>query len=174
MLSASRFPLAMLPTLGVPVDRWRTCLAEYAVLCGGRGAVEVRRHLEPQYVHVIALGTGQLTPHSLVAARFPNLNPKGLSITEPCRFAGVAVVVTLVLLGQASELRARRRTGTAIRRDSWLRHRPCAGWSGTGRSWKKLRQGEIFLACAGENRVDGKIMEGESRVDESMITEGQE
>ena len=84
------------------------------------------------------------------------------------------MIVTLVLLGQVLELRARRRTGAAIRellslapptarivRDGEEREVPL----------EEVHQGDILRVRPGEKiAVDGKLTEGKSAVDESMIT----
>jgi Cu+-exporting ATPase len=89
-------------------------------------------------------------------------------------FEGAAVIITLVLLGQVLELRARRRTGNAIRelmqlapdtahviRDDHEEDIPATA----------VREGDVLRVRPGEKvPVDGTITDGSSRVDESMIT----
>ncbi len=89
-------------------------------------------------------------------------------------FEAAAVIVTLVLLGQVLELRARRRTGAAIR--ELLSLAPPTAWivrDGQERKipLEEVRQGDILRIRPGEKiAVDGKITDGKSTVDESMIT----
>src|SRR5437764_11640898 len=67
---------------------------------------------------LIAMGTGVAYLYSLVATLFPQIFPKSfrdMNGTPPVYFEAAAAIVTLVLLGQVLELRARSRTGSAIR-----------------------------------------------------------
>jgi len=89
-------------------------------------------------------------------------------------FEASAAIITLVLMGKLLENRARRRASTAIReliklqpslaqveRDGALVEAPVAS----------IRRGEIFVVRAGDSvPVDGEVVEGESSVDESMLT----
>ena len=125
---------------------------------------------------LIAIGTGAAYLYSLVAVLFPGLIPESFQHhgTVQVYFEAAAVIVTLVLLGQVLELRARRRTGAAIRellslapptarivRDGQEREVPL----------EEVHQGDILRVRPGEKiAVDGKITEGKSTVDESMIT----
>ena len=125
---------------------------------------------------LIAIGTGAAYLYSLVAVLFPGLIPESFQHhgTVQVYFEAAAVIVTLVLLGQVLELRARRRTGAAIRellslapptarivRDGQEREVPL----------EEVHQGDILRVRPGEKiPVDGKITDGKSTVDESMIT----
>ena len=89
-------------------------------------------------------------------------------------FEAAAVIVTLVLLGQMLELRARRRTGTAIRELLSLAP-PTARIVRDGQEREvpllEVHQNDILRVRPGEKiAVDGKITEGRSTVDESMLT----
>ena len=67
---------------------------------------------------LIASGTGVAFLSGLVAVCFPALFPPRFRAADgsvPVYFEAAAVIVTLVLVGQVPELRARRRTGEAIR-----------------------------------------------------------
>src|SRR5438270_476592 len=67
---------------------------------------------------LIAMGTGVAYLYSLVATLFPQIFPKSfrdMNGTPPVYFEAAAAIVTLVLVGQVLELRARSRTGSAIR-----------------------------------------------------------
>ena len=97
-------------------------LATPAVLWGGwpffeRGWTSlVSRRLN--MFTLIALGTGVAYAYSLVAALAPGLFPPSFRTPDgevPVYFEAAAVIVTLVLLGQVLELRARAQTGSAIR-----------------------------------------------------------
>jgi Cu+-exporting ATPase len=181
--------LAMLPMIGVPVDRWlgstaylwlQLLLSTPVILWGGwpffkRGWRSlVTRNLN--MFTLIAIGTGAAYLYSLVAVLFPSLIPDAFRHqgTVHVYFEAAAVIVTLVLLGQVLELRARRRTGAAIRellslapptarivRDGLEREVPL----------EEVRQGDTLRVRPGEKiPVDGRLTEGRSTVDESMIT----
>ena len=89
-------------------------------------------------------------------------------------FEAAAVIITLVLLGQVLELRARRRTGAAIR-DLLSLAPPTARIVRDGQErevpLEEVHRGDILRVRPGEKiPVDGKLTEGQSTVDESMIT----
>src|SRR5437867_319927 len=126
---------------------------------------------------LIAMGTGVAYLYSLVATLFPQIFPasfRDMSGTPPVYFEAAAAIVTLVLLGQALELRARSRTGSAIRALLDLTPK-------TARVLREGREEEIPLEQVhpgdrmrvrpGERvPVDGVVVEGTSAIDESMIT----
>lgn len=130
LLSVPVLLLSMLPMVGLPVDRWlghslhlwlQLSLSTPVVLwCGWpffvRGVRSVRT-LHLNMFTLIAVGTGAAYLYSLVAVLVPTLIPEDFRHhgTVPVYFEAAAVIITLVLLGQVLELRARRRTGSAIR-----------------------------------------------------------
>lgn len=124
------FLLAMLPMVGLRVDRWiggrahawlQMLLATPVVFWAGwpcfdrgiRGLVAGR----PSMFSLVAVGTGAAYVASLVALLVPTVLPVQVLRhgSAPLFFEAAAVIVTLVLLGQVLEMRARRRTGDAIR-----------------------------------------------------------
>jgi Cu+-exporting ATPase len=157
-------------------------LATPAVLWGGwpffqRGwASIVSRRLN--MFTLIALGTGVAYAYSLVAALAPGLFPPSFRTPEgevPVYFEPAAVIVTLVLLGQVLELRARAQTGGAIRalldlapqRARLVRDDD----SETEIALGQVLPGARLRVRPGEKvPVDGIVIEGQSAVDESMIT----
>jgi Cu+-exporting ATPase len=181
--------LAMLPMLGVPVDRWlgatlhpwlQLLLSTPVVLWGGwpffeRGWRSIVTWSLNMFT-LIAIGTGAAYSYSLIAVLLPGIIPDTFRHHGAVQvyFEASAVIVTLVLLGQMLELRARRRTGAAIRellslapptarivRDGEEREVPL----------EEVHQGDILRVRPGEKiAVDGKLTEGMSAVDESMIT----
>ena len=181
--------LAMLPMLGLPVDHWlgaglhpwlQLILSTPVVLWGGWPFFEraarsiVTRNLN--MFTLIALGTGTAYLYSLVAVLFPGLIPESFQHHGAVQvyFEAAAVIVTLVLLGQVLELGARRRTGTAIRELLSLAP-PTARIVREGEErevpLEEVQKGDILRVRPGEKiAVDGKITEGKSTVDESMIT----
>jgi P-type Cu+ transporter len=181
--------LAMLPMLGVPVDRWlgttlhlwlQLLLSTPVVLWGGWPFFErgwrsiVTRNLN--MFTLIAIGTGAAYLYSFVAVLFPGLIPASFQqhATVQVYFEAAAVIVTLVLLGQVLELRARRRTGAAIRELLSLAP-PTARIVREGDErevpLEEVRQGDILRVRPGEKiPVDGRLTDGKSTVDEAMIT----
>jgi len=125
---------------------------------------------------LIAIGTGAAYLYSLVAVLFPGLIPESFQHHGAVQvyFEAAAVIVTLVLLGQVLELRARRRTGAAIRELLSLAPptaRIVRGGQERDVPLEEVHQGDILRVRPGEKiAVDGKITDGKSTVDESMIT----
>ena len=189
VLTLPVFLLAMLPMLGVPLDRWlgttasswlQLMLSAPVVLWAGwpifeRGARSiVTRNLN--MFTLIAIGAGAAYFYSFFAVIFPGLIPESFQHdgSTPIYFEAAAVIVTLVLLGQVLEGRARRRTGAAIRELLSLAP-PTARIERDGRTWEapleEVRIGDTLRVRPGDKiAVDGKILEGKSAVDESMIT----
>jgi Cu+-exporting ATPase len=127
---------------------------------------------------LIALGTGVAYAYSLVAALMPGIFPPSFRTPEgevPIYFEPAAVIVTLVLLGQVLELRARTQTGTAIRAllDLAPTHARLARDDGTETDipLEEVQPGNRLRVRPGAKvPVDGVVLEGKSAVDESMIT----
>ena len=157
-------------------------LATPAVLWGGWPFFErgwrsiVSRRLN--MFTLIALGTGVAYFYSLVAALMPGIFPPSFRTPEgevPVYFEPAAVIVTLVLLGQVLELRARTQTGTAIRalldlvptRARLMRD----DGTETDIPLEEVQPGNRLRVRPGEKvPVDGVVLEGRSAVDELMIT----
>ncbi len=126
---------------------------------------------------LIAMGTGVAYGFSLIAAIFPQIFPESLrqmDRTPPLYFEAAAAIVTLVLLGQVLELRARSRTGAAIRALLDLSPKMARVLRDGGELDIPLDQvhpGDRLRVRPGEKvPVDGVVLEGKSSVDESMIT----
>lgn len=127
---------------------------------------------------LIALGTGAAYLFSVVATFFPQLFPESLRVhggMVPLYFEAAAVITALVLLGQVLELRARSRTGNAIRALLGLAPKTARriNLDGTEEDVpvEHLHVGELLRVRPGEKiPVDGEVTEGRSPVDESMIT----
>jgi Cu+-exporting ATPase len=125
---------------------------------------------------LIALGVGSAYLYSAAATLAPELFPEGFQMrgaVEP--YFDTAVVITiLVLLGQVLELRARHRTGAAIRALLGLAPKT-ARVIRDGREedvpLSRVRVGDLIRVRPGEKiPVDGVVVEGRSAVDESMVT----
>jgi heavy metal translocating P-type ATPase len=153
-----------------------------AVLWGGwpffqRGwASVVNRRLN--MFTLIALGTGVAYVYSLVAALAPGIFPASFRDHDgqvPLYFEAAAVIVTLVLLGQVLELRARSQTSSAIRALLDLAPKRARRLRGDGSDedvpLEDVVPGDRLRVRPGEKvPVDGVVLEGHSAVDESMIT----
>ncbi|MGA9797917.1 MAG: heavy metal translocating P-type ATPase [Terriglobales bacterium] len=126
---------------------------------------------------LIALGTGVAYLYSLVATIFPGIFPpsfREMGGTPALYFEAAAAITTLVLLGQVLELRARSRTGAAIRALLDLSPKMARVVRDGGEEDVPLEQvapGDRLRVRPGEKiPVDGLVLEGSSGVDESMIT----
>jgi P-type Cu+ transporter len=126
---------------------------------------------------LIGLGVGVAFLYSLFALLFPGAIPeayRGMSGAPPVYFEAAAVIVTLVLLGQVLELRARAHTGAAVR--ALLNLSPKTVRRRTANrdeevSLSDVHVGDELVVRPGDSvPTDGVVIEGESAVDESMIT----
>jgi Cu+-exporting ATPase len=126
---------------------------------------------------LIALGTGAAYGFSIVAVSAPGLFPSGVlqNGMAPVYFEAAAVITVLVLLGQVLELRARERTGGAIR--ALLKLAPATARrlrdDGTEEDIpvEHVQAGDRLRVRPGERvPVDGEAIDGTSAVDESMVT----
>jgi len=126
---------------------------------------------------LIAMGVGVAYSYSVVATVFPGVFPdsfRGEGGTVGVYFEAAAAIVTLVLLGQVLELRARSRTGAAIRALLGLAPKT-ARRVRDGREedvpLEQVQPGDHLRVRPGEKvPVDGEVTEGTSAVDESMVT----
>jgi Cu+-exporting ATPase len=127
---------------------------------------------------LIAIGTGSAYLYSLVAVLVPDAFPEGFR--DPAGkvglyFEAAAVITTLVLLGQVLELRARERTGGALRALLDLAPKT-ARRLGEGGDEEEVpldlvQRDDRLRVRPGESvPVDGVVLEGHSSVDESMVT----
>ena len=125
---------------------------------------------------LIALGTGTAFGFSVFALLFPGFLPHSFTHDEevPVYFEAASFIVVLVLLGQVLELRARAGTGEAIRALLSLAPK-LAHRLEDGREHDVpldlVRRGDVLRVKPGEKiPVDGKVLDGHSAVDESMLT----
>ncbi|VAX16772.1 Lead, cadmium, zinc and mercury transporting ATPase; Copper-translocating P-type ATPase, partial [hydrothermal vent metagenome] len=127
---------------------------------------------------LIAMGTGAAYIYSAVAALFPGIFPdefRGASGQLEVYFEAAAVIVTLVLLGQVIELKARSQTSGAIKALLGLAPKTArivmADGSEIDTPIEDISIGDRIRVRPGEKvPVDGVIVEGSSSLDESMIT----
>ena len=133
---------------------------------------------------LIAMGAGVAYCYSIVATLFPQLFPssfRSMANRPDVYFEAAAAIVTLVLLGQVLELRARSRTSSAIRALLDLSPKMArlitANDDGTNTKEERdipladVKPGDRLRVRPGEKiPVDGVVLEGASAIDESMIT----
>ncbi|MES2814692.1 MAG: heavy metal translocating P-type ATPase, partial [Pseudomonadota bacterium] len=125
----------------------------------------------PDMSSLVAIGSGAAWAYSTLATFLPGLLPPGSVVVY---FEAAAVIVTLILLGRLLEARAKGRSSKAIerlvglqpaiahlRREAQVRDIPVA----------EVRPGDLLELRPGERvPVDGKVAEGSSWIDESMVT----
>lgn len=135
------------------------------------GAWAALKHRAANMNTLVALGTGAAWLYSVIAITFPGIFPEGTS--EPF-FDVVAVVIGLVVLGQALELRAKGRTSEAIKKLMGLQAKTARVIRNSVEMdipVEEVLVGDIVQVRPGEKiPVDGIIIEGSSAVDESMLT----
>ncbi len=142
-----------------------------------RGADSVHRRSLNMF-SLIALGIGAAYLYSLAATFAPRLFPVGLRAeggVVPVYYEAAAVITVLVLLGQVLELRAREATGGAIRALLNLTPKVARRIRADGNDEEitldQVQVGDRLRVRPGESvPVDGSVMEGQSAVDESMVT----
>ena len=142
-----------------------------------RGAASIVRRSLNMFT-LIALGTGTAYVFSVVATVAPALFPaslRGMDGTVAVYFEAAAAITVLVVLGQVLELRARSRTGHAIRSLLQLTPKTARRVRADGGeedvSLDQVQPGDRLRIRPGERvPCDATVLEGSSAVDESMIT----
>lgn len=127
---------------------------------------------------LIALGTGVAYLYSVIAALFPGIFPDEMKMANglvDVYFEAAAVIITLVILGQVLELRARSQTNNAIRALLDLAPKTARIVRKDGEEedipLDQVHPGDHLRVRPGKSvPVDGVIIEGSSSIDESMIT----
>jgi P-type Cu+ transporter len=156
-------------------------LATPVVLWGGKPFFERAwasiRNRSLNMFTLIGLGVAVAYLYSLVATLAPRLFPAAFRDdhgTVGVYYEAAAAIVTLVLLGQVMELRARSRTGAAIRALLGLAPKTARRISGKREEdipLEHVHPGDLLRVRPGEKvPVDGAVVEGTSNVDESMVT----
>jgi len=190
-LSLTVLLLAMGPMVGLPVDDWlppgtgpflELILATPVVLWGGwpffvRGARSVVTWKLNMFT-LISLGVSVAWLYSVVAALLPEVFPpsfRGAGGRVDVYFEAAAVIVSLVLLGQYLEQRARSQTGAAIRALLGMAPKTARRINEDGSEedvpLEMVQVGDRLRVRPGEKvPVDGVVVEGRSSVDESMVT----
>ena len=183
--------VTMGPMLGLPIREWigeqRTVWLEFilatpvvlwAALPFFKRGIDSFKNRSPNMWTLIMIGVGAAYLYSVVAILFPDMFPhsfRGHGGSVPVYFEAAAVIVTLVFLGQVLELRARERTGSAIRALLDLApktaRRIAADGSEADVPLDEVQAGDKLRIRPGDSvPVDGIVVEGRSSVDEAMIT----
>ena len=131
------------------------------------------RHGTSDMNTLIAVGTGAAYLYSVVATVAPEVFlSRGLA--PDLYYEAVILIIALILVGNTLEARAKQRTSGALRRLVDLQPksaRVVRHGAELEVPVEQVRRGELFVVRPGERiPVDGEIMEGESAVDESMLT----
>ena len=188
-LSVPLLIIAMGPMVGLNVADWMSnsangwlqlALATPVVFwCGWpllvRGAKSFRT-MNLNMFSLIAVGTLAAYLFSFVVVLLPGVIPEAFFEhgVPPLYFEAAAVIITLVLLGQVLELRAREQTGGAIRELMQLAPETAHRITDDGEevvSLDAVHKGDHLRVRPGEKvPVDGRILSGSSSVDESMLT----
>src|SRR6056297_780542 len=188
-LSLPLLVIAMGPMVGLQVAHWmnpaafgwlQVVLATPVVFwCGWpllvRGARSFRS-LNLNMFSLIAIGTLAAYGFSLVVVLLPGVIPEAFYEhgVAPLYFEAAAVIITLVLLGQVLEMRARQQTGGAIRELMQLAPETATRITADGDeevSLDAVHKGDRLRVRPGAKvPVDGRVVSGSSNVDESMLT----
>ena len=183
--------LSMGPMVGLPIRDWlggrhatwlELILAAPVVLYSGwpffeRCWTSIKNRI-PNMWTLIGIGVGAAFVYSLVATVAPQFFPaafRGPDGAVSVYFEAAATIVVLVLLGQILELRARERTGGAIRALLDLAPKTARRIGDDGRESEvdlsEIKVGDRLRVRPGESiPVDGILREGRSSIDESMLT----
>lgn len=125
----------------------------------------------PDMNSLVMLGAGAAYLYSTVASFAPGILPAGTDYTY---FEAGAVIITLILMGRWFEARAKGRTSEAIRRLMSLQAKSARilrDGVETDVAIEQVQPGDIVLVRPGEAvPVDGEVVDGQSYVDESMLT----
>lgn len=183
--------LAMGPLVGLPLENWiparvsrwlELILATPVILWSGwpffvRGWQSILNR-SPNMFTLIAMGTGAAFVYSVIATVFPGIFPEGFRLENGgvyVYFEAAAVIIVLVLLGQVLELRARERTGGAIRALLDLSPKTARIVRENGSEedipLEHVQAGDLLRVRPGDKvPVDGELVEGKSNIDESLLT----
>ncbi|WP_421928531.1 heavy metal translocating P-type ATPase [Neoaquamicrobium sediminum] len=191
VLSLPLLVITMGPMLGLPAREWlgeraavwlEFALATPVVLWAAipffhRGWESIVNR-SPNMWTLISIGVGAAYIYSVVATLFPGIFPhqfRGHGGSVPVYFEAAAVITALVFLGQVLELRARERTGSAIRALLDLAPKTARRIADDGSEadvpLDEVASGHRLRVRPGDSvPVDGVVVEGRSSIDESMIT----
>ncbi len=191
-LAGPLFAMAMSDAVpGDPLGAWLSArarvLVEFALatpVCLWAGwpffvrAAQSVKNRSPNMFTLIGLGVGAAYLYSVVAALLPGVFPPAFRAPSggvAVYFEAAAVIVTLVLLGQVLELRARGQTGAAIAKLLGMAARSARRLKDDGTEedvpLEAVRVSDRLRVRPGEKvPVDGIVVEGRSSIDESMVS----
>jgi P-type Cu+ transporter len=168
MVFRGRYPWVE-AALSAPVALWA---GWFVFVRGFKGALAGRANM----FTLIGLGVGTTFIASLLGLLFPHLIPgayRGES-GPPHYFDAAAMIVTLVLLGQVLELKARNKTGAALRALMKLSPKTVRRKTADGIEDVPLEMvtvGDLLVVSPGEAvPTDGMVIEGECAIDEALMT----
>ena len=191
--AAAAVPLIILTMgelVGLPVRDWlghqlsvyvefvlATPILLWAALPFFQRGLDSIRNLSPNMWTLIALGVGAAYAYSLVATFAPGVFPEEyrMGAGVGTYYEAAVVIIALVFVGQVLELRARERTGDAIRALVDLAPKTARRIIPDGSEYdaplENIVAGDLLRVRPGESvAVDGEVIEGRSSIDESMIT----
>ncbi|MBB4170166.1 heavy metal translocating P-type ATPase [Rhizobium sp. BK538] len=190
-LSIPLLAISMGPMIGLPLRDWigepeatwielllATPVVLWAALPFFRRARASLVNRSPNMWTLIGLGVGTAYVYSVVAAIAPSIFPhtlRGHGDTVPVYFEAAAVIVALVFVGQVLELKAREKTGSAIRALLDLAPKTARRINADGSeidvAVDEIQVGDRVRVRPGERiPIDGSVTEGQSTLDEAMIT----
>jgi Cu+-exporting ATPase len=156
--------------LSVPIVLW----AGYPFFVRGVQSIRLR---SPNMWTLIGLGTGAAFAYSVVATVAPDVFPASFQAMGRVAvyFEAAAVIISLTLLGQILELKARSQTSAAIKSLLGLVPKTARRIAADGTEedvpLTHVHVGDLLRVRPGEKvPVDGEVTEGSSAVDESMLT----
>jgi P-type Cu+ transporter len=177
------FGVDLLPFLSPQAEQWlKLALAIPSVLwCGWPFFVHGFQSIRSGWLNMftlIALGTGAAFLYSVVATIAPKLFPEAMKDEHglvPVYFEAATVIVALVLVGQVLELRAREKTGGAIRALLDLAPKTallaCPDGATETVPLADVKVGDVLRLRPGDKvPIDGVVIAGRGSVDESMLT----
>ncbi|PRY84405.1 MULTISPECIES: heavy metal translocating P-type ATPase [Rhodobacterales] len=191
--AAAAVPLVILTMgelVGLPVRDWlghriatyiefllATPIVLWAALPFFRRGLDSFRNLSPNMWTLISLGVGSAYVYSIFATFLPSVFPEDYRMGEGVGtyFEASVVIVALIFVGQVLELRARERTGDAIRALLDLAPKTARRILPDGEEYdaplENVVAGDMLRVRPGDSiPVDAEVVEGRSSVDESMIT----
>ncbi|APZ51135.1 heavy metal translocating P-type ATPase [Salipiger abyssi] len=191
--AAAAVPLIILTMgelVGLPVRDWlghriatyiefllATPIVLWAALPFFRRGLDSFRNMSPNMWTLISLGVGAAYVYSLFATFLPGVFPEDYRMGEGVGtyFEASVVIVALIFVGQVLELRARERTGDAIRALLDLAPKTARRILPDGAEYdaplENVVAGDMLRVRPGDSiPVDAEVVEGRSSVDESMIT----
>lgn len=163
-------------SIGIQRSWWLQALLTTLILVGPGRTFFIKGfpalwRLGPDMNSLVALGASSAWLYSMVSTFLPEWLPEG---TRHVYFEAAAVIVTLILLGRVLEMRARGKTGSAIKHLVGLQPRQARVMENgiaTDVNIDLVKPGDLILVRPGEKvATDGVVTEGQPYLDESMIT----